>query len=354
MALVSVSLRLLSRYERKQPLWWDDWMILFSMGWNLIVVFFIFGMIHYGMGLHADKVPIPDIVLMAKYLLVAENLYVYNLVWTKLSFLMMYYRIFRFPYFKRWAFVIGGFVIMWVITVTFLFVFICVPVQKLWYPDLPGHCINQVGTWIANATSTIVTDLAILILPIPQIWKLQLKRSEKIALTVIFSLGFFVVFASVYRFTVLFSYRASDPTYTLANTVGWTAIEMSAGITSACLPTIQPAIHFIARKLGLLKFIESSVLSRNGRSTQNGAVAPETTPRHEHPTKVLQGEGAFYRLSDRNGSAQSEEVDIKLRPEHGYVYTVSSELGNGNTYSSGDEIPLNRIGVQTDFKQTRN
>lgn len=163
-----------------------------------------------------------------------------------------------------------------------------------------------------------------------------------------------VVFASVYRFTVLFSYRASDPTYTLANTVGWTAIEMSAGITSACLPTIQPAIHFIARKLGLLKFIESSVLSRNGRSTQNGAVAPETTPRHEHPTKVLQGEGAFYRLSDRNGSAQSEEVDIKLRPEHGYVYTVSSELGNGNTYSSGDEIPLNRIGVQTDFKQTRN
>lgn len=145
------------------------------------------------MGLHADKVPVPEIVMMAKYLLVAEILYVYNLVWTKLSFLMMYYRIFRFPYFKRWAFAIGGFVIMWVITVTFLFVFICVPVQKLWYPQLPGHCINQVGTWIANATSTIVTDLAILILPIPQVWTLHLKRSEKIALTIIFSLGFLCV-----------------------------------------------------------------------------------------------------------------------------------------------------------------
>lgn len=31
MALLSVLLRLLSRYERKQKLWWDDWMIIMSM-----------------------------------------------------------------------------------------------------------------------------------------------------------------------------------------------------------------------------------------------------------------------------------------------------------------------------------
>jgi len=146
-------------------------------------------MVHSGMGLHADGVPIKDIVLMAKLLLVAEILYVFNLVWTKLSFLMMYYRIFRFPYFKKWAFAIGTFIIVWVITITFLFIFICVPVQKLWYSELPGHCINQVDTWIANAASTIATDIVILLLPIPQIWKLQLRKPEKIALTVTFGLG---------------------------------------------------------------------------------------------------------------------------------------------------------------------
>src|SRR6266536_126075 len=31
LALVAVCLRLLSRYEKKQKLWWDDWMILWSM-----------------------------------------------------------------------------------------------------------------------------------------------------------------------------------------------------------------------------------------------------------------------------------------------------------------------------------
>lgn len=190
LAFLCVCLRLLARYERKQALWWDDYMIIFSMAWNLVVDVFIFLMVHAGMGLHVDKVGLEGAVLMAKFLLIAEILYVYNLVWTKISFLLMYYRIFHFPFFKRWAYAIGAFVIIWVITITFLFIFICVPVQKLWYPQLPGRCINQVGTWIANATSTILTDLVILVLPIPQIWKLQLKKFEKVALTFTFCLGF--------------------------------------------------------------------------------------------------------------------------------------------------------------------
>jgi hypothetical protein len=190
LAFLCVCLRLLSRYERKQALWWDDYMILFSMAWNLIVDTFIFLMCRAGMGLHVEEVGMNGAVRMAKFLLVAEILYVYNLVWTKISFLLMYYRIFHFPYFKFWAYLIGAFVIAWVITITFIFIFICVPVQKLWYPDIPGRCVNQVGTWIANAASTILTDLAILILPIPQIWKLQLKKFEKTALTFTFCLGF--------------------------------------------------------------------------------------------------------------------------------------------------------------------
>lgn len=143
-----------------------------------------------GMGIHADKVPMARIVMMAKWLLVAEILYAWNLCWTKISLLLMYYRIFHFPFFKNMAYGLGAFIIIWGITITFLFIFICVPVAKLWYSDLPGHCIGQVGTWIANATSTIVTDLAILIMPIPQIWKLQLRKAEKLALTVAFGLGF--------------------------------------------------------------------------------------------------------------------------------------------------------------------
>lgn len=141
------------------------------------------------MGLHADQVPMSDIVMIAKWLVVAEILYAFNLGWTKLSLLLMYYRIFRVPYFKKMAWAVGVFVMCWVVCITFLFVFICVPVEKMWYPDIPGKCINQVATWIANAASTLLTDVVILMMPLPQLWSLQLGTREKIGLTAAFGLG---------------------------------------------------------------------------------------------------------------------------------------------------------------------
>ncbi|EED22640.1 conserved hypothetical protein [Talaromyces stipitatus ATCC 10500] len=355
LAFICVCLRLLSRYERKQALWWDDYMIVFSMVWNLIVVVFICLMIHAGMGLHVAEVGVEGAVLMAKYLVAAEVLYVYNLVWTKLSFLLMYYRIFHFPYFKRWAYIIGGFVIIWVITVTFLFIFICVPVQKLWYPDLPGHCINQIGTWIANASSTIATDLVILILPIPQIWKLQLGKVEKVALTLTFCLGFFVVFASVYRFTVLFSYSAKDPTYTLAHTVGWTVIEMSAGIMSACLPTMRPALMFLARSIGI-RHLVSPWGSRNTTAglTENQGTRPLDSS-NNHLRKDSQR--AFTRIPDDKLGDRDDwtpvSADASLRPDKCAAMVTRAMGSRGDEESlEGDEVPLHNIRIQTDFKRT--
>jgi hypothetical protein len=150
LALVSVILRLISRRIKGQPFWWDDYMIIFSMvryqvmtapgrmeqltgtkGWNLVVVAFIFAMHASGMGIHADLLDPADIVWMAKWLVVAEILYAFNLGWTKISILLMYYRIFHLPYFKKMAWAVGAFVMVWVVTITFLFVFICVPVEKM-------------------------------------------------------------------------------------------------------------------------------------------------------------------------------------------------------------------------------
>ncbi|KAL4811894.1 hypothetical protein BDW67DRAFT_189207 [Aspergillus spinulosporus] len=357
LAFVTVALRLLARYERKQKLWWDDWMILWSMGWNLVVVAFIFLMYHNGMGLHADTMPPGKVVLVAKYLVVAEILYVYNLVWTKMSILLFYYRIFHFPYFKRWAYVIGTFIVLWVICITFLFIFICVPVEKLWYPQLPGRCINQVATWIANAISTIVTDLAILILPIPQIWSLQLRLSEKMALTFAFSLGFFVVFASAYRFSVLFSYDPLDSTYTLAPTVGWTAIEMSAGIVSACLPTLRPAFHFFFRVLGLQSIMPSML--RTGRSqtaTTNigGNDVSLGTSKTAQTSAGRANRRSFYHLPDENDSLGSEHGhgSPPFRPEYDSAHTRIVVRGKGQEGDlTGDQVPLQGIRVQREFTQ---
>ncbi|KAI1504114.1 hypothetical protein F5X99DRAFT_373495 [Biscogniauxia marginata] len=361
LALICVGLRVLARREKGQALWWDDYMIIFSMAWNILVLGFVFAMLQQGMGIHVEHVPLDNIVLMAKYLVVAEILYVYNLVWTKISILLMFYRIFRFSYIKKAAYVIGTFVILWVICITFLFIFICVPVEKLWYPDLPGHCIDQVGTWIANAASTILSDVAILILPIPRIWQLQLRSTDKVALSCAFGLGFFVVFASAYRFTVLFSYSQLDPSYTLAPTVGWTVIEMSAGIISACLPTLVPALKLIGRTIGLGRLM-SLTTTRGGDTREakgsTGPSAAASVQRHEHHRSFPTKDGEFVRLSDDAEASTDDDQspgNVRLRPDHDVSYIVTSvpRTKEDKRSTSTDEIPLNSIRVQTDFKQTR-
>jgi hypothetical protein len=337
-------------------------------------------MVKEGMGLHADTLPVSNLVMIAKFLVVAEILYVFNLVWTKIAILLMYYRIFHFPYFKRWAYIIGTFVILWVITITFCFIFICVPVKKLWYPSLPGHCINQVGTWIANAASTIMTDLVILVLPMPQVWKLQLRLSEKLALTLAFSLGFLyvlphrdvinadrysVVFASAYRFTVLFSYTSADSSYTLAPTVGWTAIEMSAGIVSACLPALRPALQAITRLLGFRGAMpalfrgSSAPMSKTGQSnpSQNGLTGQGHKGSAVHSSHHRRH--SFYQIPDEvdsNGVPMTpEHLDASLRPEYDQGHMVTNVLGSKgrNVDSASDEIPLHGIRVQKDFTQIK-
>ena len=149
----------------------------------------LFDMRSRGLGLHADVVDPERVIVMLKELVAAETLYAWSLGWTKLSVLLMYYRVFRVRHFKVTAYAIGILVMSWVVCVTFLFIFTCAPVEKLWYPDVPGRCISQTGTWIANGVSTIITDLMILVLPAPHIWRLQARTAIKIGVCVSFGLG---------------------------------------------------------------------------------------------------------------------------------------------------------------------
>jgi len=221
------------------------------------------------------------------------------------------------------------------------------------------------------------------------VWKLQLRRPEKIGVTIAFCLGFFVVFASAYRFTVLFSYSNNDPTYSLAPTVGWTAIEMSAGIVSACLPTLGPVMALLARKVGIKRtvltsrtgggsgrgggtnataassshnFAKSSSLSASAApSLTDAGRAPPELELQQKKSSRKDGAGAFYRLPDDQqlSADMPRPMDAELRPGHGYAYTVTSRPGDvgrvvvdGAESLSGDEVPLHGIRVHRDFKRS--
>jgi hypothetical protein len=160
-----------------------------------------------------------------------------------------------------------------------------------------------------------------------------------------------VVFASAYRTSVLFTYTATDPSYTLAPTVGWTAIEMAAGIISANLPTMRPALNVLLRVVGIRSqngtsrntssnpFRSKGDRSNGTQGDLEGAVPPPTGKRTSHTV--------FYRLPDENNSSGSAEGGDKFCPESKtYHYTLESLPPKERDEESGDEIPLNGIRVE--------
>ena len=114
----------------------------------------------------------------------------------KLSVLFYYRRIFPEQQFRIICIFVGLVVIAWFIAYMFLEFFTCIPFAYYWNKAIPGgHCINQNHVaYYGTTPPDVLTNLALLVLPIPYLWRLQMQRAKKIAITVIFVLGTLYVY----------------------------------------------------------------------------------------------------------------------------------------------------------------
>ena len=136
---------------------------------------------------------------------------------------------------------------------------------------------------------------------------------------------------------------------------------MSAGIVSACLPTLGPVMSFVFRSIGIKRSLLGTRHGVTANISSSKNLGQSATPSLSDRTDVdLQKStkkdtaGAFYRLSDGQVSAETTRaVDADLRPDHGYGYSVTSQPTKGDGASlSGDEVPLHGIRVHTQFKRS--
>ena len=79
--------------------------------------------------------------------------------------------------------------------VMFVEIFQCAPRAKIWKPWLPGHCIDINIAFITTAAINIISDVAILVLPMKIIWHLQMPIKRKWGVTAMFGTG--VLYARV-------------------------------------------------------------------------------------------------------------------------------------------------------------
>lgn len=67
--------------------------------------------------------------------------------------------------------------------------FACTPIRGFYDPSVPARCIDSPSFYWANASLNVITDVIILVLPIPVVWGLQMSIRRKIEITLLFLTG---------------------------------------------------------------------------------------------------------------------------------------------------------------------
>ncbi|MCJ1438914.1 hypothetical protein MMC27_008304 [Xylographa pallens] len=120
---------------------------------------------------------------------------------------------------------------------------ICKPIAFNWDTTIEGgSCANETQAFEAVGILNLLTDIAIIILPMPWLWTLQLPITKKIGLTAIFGIGIVICAISVVRIVALATWDFSDFSYGLGKVAYWSTLEPALGVINCCLPVLQPVL----------------------------------------------------------------------------------------------------------------
>ncbi|KAF7184404.1 hypothetical protein CNMCM7691_005224 [Aspergillus felis] len=235
LGVVAVLLRLLCRTRvSKVGLWWDDYLICIALAMVTGEYVDMIIWVHRGVGTHIYPLGMTGFSNFFINLFVCEIFYTLSICMTKYSILMFYWRIFGTTNIRIPIYVIFFLVTGWGLGVIFTTIFQCLPVRGFWDKSLDPHCgVNVNQFFIGNAVPNIITDWALLILPMPYIWRLQRNTTQKIAISSVFVLGGLV--------------PSIDVTWVFIGPSTWTAVETNIGIVSACLPSLRPLLRLLDR-----------------------------------------------------------------------------------------------------------
>lgn len=92
--------------------------------------------------------------------------------------------------YRRGCWTIGTVVTAYGVSALFVGIFACQPVAFAWDHQIrDGKCIDFLAFWLFNAAFNSITDIIVLILPLPVLRALQLPRRQGWILIGIFVLG---------------------------------------------------------------------------------------------------------------------------------------------------------------------
>ncbi|TVY22574.1 L-fucose-proton symporter [Lachnellula hyalina] len=263
LATLFVVARVISRFGILAHRTADDWLMILAWqaDWRKFIAFGLSFAIDYGTSKGLGR---PDADLAPEWLgPLRSSEYAFTILYnpalmvTKTSILVFYLRMSKNTQslLRIASYITLGIVNVAGVVLTFLNTFQCSPVRAAYDPALSqGRCLSIVTLYLCSAPVNIITDLAILVLPIPVLTGMRLPQRQKTILVLTFALGIFVTVVDVVRIYYLQQASnnqvatheklgtASDFPYNASPAFMWSAVEVNVGIICACIPTLKPLV----------------------------------------------------------------------------------------------------------------
>ncbi|OJD12502.1 hypothetical protein AJ78_06912 [Emergomyces pasteurianus Ep9510] len=264
LSTIVLALRLWVRVHMKKSAGLDDWLMLATMPFIIaITVSTILGT-RFGWGVHIwdNKPEWSEASRLTSWL--SQLFFIIIMTLVKLSILASYVRISagKKNKFNRLSWAVLALTVAWGVTFFIAVFTVCRPLKNYWENMYDKTCVDESSRILGATISNIITDLIVLILPIPTFWKLKLPIRERLVLISMMSLGLIAVAASVVR--CWYMYVTTDLTYDVTwhgYTIWvWNAVEVNLAVICASIPTLRPFARKYIPRLG----IKSTSPARSG------------------------------------------------------------------------------------------
>ena len=116
----------------------------------------------------------------------------------KISTLLLFDRIFPIQKFHRILQAVGLLILVYSTISMIVMIFQCRPLQGAWDPAVESVCIDLSKLVIFMGCMNVLTDFLLLCLPLPPLWKLQMRRGTKMQVISVFSIGSLSVTQSLF------------------------------------------------------------------------------------------------------------------------------------------------------------
>ncbi|KAI1759922.1 hypothetical protein GGR53DRAFT_511764 [Hypoxylon sp. FL1150] len=204
------------------------------------------------LGTHAWELSVDGYNQSSQMILATTLTYIPTTILSKLVLCFFYYRLspvlmYQYAVYFTAFICAGGLGAIW-----FSVLFACKPIAATWDVRLAAGstCVNSPAIYIIQAALGCVTDLMLLLLPIPTVIGLHLSVRHKAGLVGMFAIGSVTLVTSVVRLVLLLPGLGNkDQPWVLAEGCLWVIVEANLLIICGSLPTLKIFLNQVAPRI---------------------------------------------------------------------------------------------------------